>query len=332
MSGALISIDQTWDGSASFGAPGVARDDLRQDVEVRLNSVTASNTTWQWELLDKPPGSTATLNDANQEQATFTPDVPGSYRIRLTTGDGGPGNVMILIAGVTRDLEGVTVNRGWRLPAYGETAHENNFSGQLRGWATTMEAIFDDILQHAFEIAGSITVPGSSTHLLYNNAGSLGATSRLRVVSGEIRHEGAPVHATSYDQFEPQGASGSGLARSYSSRKRTDDATEQTIATISLPAGTHGDCAITVHSEITVDSTAGGGNVSVKAAFQRVGGTLTRITCKDISDPDFYTGTAVGARDIKKVDDDTIALTGIGIDGTGVTWVASSHVIVARLA
>lgn len=145
MPGAIIAFDQDQGGTPSYGSPGVARNDLWLNGLVTCRSTASGNTSYLWEILDKPVGSAATLADSTSQNATFTPDVAGSYRIQLTTNGGGPGNVQILIAAVTKDTLGATTQRGWRIPAFGEGGTENNFAGQSRGWAEALKFILDDI-------------------------------------------------------------------------------------------------------------------------------------------------------------------------------------------
>lgn len=144
MPGAIIAIDQD-QGSPSYGTPGVARNDLWQSRLVTARSTASGNTSYLWSFLDIPPGSAATLATPTAQNATWTPDLPGSYRLQLTTNGGGPGNVQVLVAAVTKDTAGTLINRGWRVPALGETALENNFSGQTRSWDEALRFIFNDI-------------------------------------------------------------------------------------------------------------------------------------------------------------------------------------------
>jgi hypothetical protein len=149
MAGAIIQIDQDRPGpSVSTGSPGVARKDLWVGQVVRPTSTLAGNASQSWSLVDKPTGSTATLNDADQVTCYFTPDLPGSYRLRLVTNTGGAGNEQILICACTFDVTGVLINSGWRIPAFGEKASEDNFGGtNARGWATDIEKLLKDIFE-----------------------------------------------------------------------------------------------------------------------------------------------------------------------------------------
>lgn len=48
--------------------------------------------TWEWRFLSRPEGSEATLNGADTDRASFTPDLPGTYVIRLVVNDGTAGS------------------------------------------------------------------------------------------------------------------------------------------------------------------------------------------------------------------------------------------------
>lgn len=174
MAGAIIAFDQTRPGIqplpgprrrrrpprppgppiVSYGSPGIARDDLWLNRAVICRSTEPDNISFLWEFLDVPPGSAAQLVDATTATASFTPDLPGSYRVQLTTNGGGPGNVQVLIAAVMID-SGHLLNRGWRVPAFGEVGPEANFEGQLRGWAAVWERIFADLL----DVTGASLAP-----------------------------------------------------------------------------------------------------------------------------------------------------------------------------
>jgi hypothetical protein len=145
MPGAIIAFDQARPGP-SFGSPGVARKDIWIGRLVTCRCTTSGNVSFEWVILDKPPGSAATLTDDATANATLTPDLPGPYRIQLTTNGGGPGNVQILILGVRFDFNGTQVNRGWLPPAFGEVQGENNWDGNVRGYAPGIEYILTDLL------------------------------------------------------------------------------------------------------------------------------------------------------------------------------------------
>lgn len=193
MSGALIEFDQVRPGPVSYGTPGVARNDLwlspTTNRTITCHAVNPSgppNVAWSWSFLSVPPGSAAVLHNAATINATFDPDLPGSYRVQLITNNGGPGNTMILVAAVRYNDSGVPVNRGWRLPAVGELAEECNFGGQLRGWDEAFEFIFADLLANAFSgggggapvapvaitASGDLAIPATNTTYIIHTFGA----------------------------------------------------------------------------------------------------------------------------------------------------------------
>ena len=147
MPGASIAFNQAAN-TIPYGTPGVARDDIWQGQPVVCHSALSGNTSTAWSFLDVPPGSGAVLIGANTVSATFTPDLPGTYRIQLITNGGGLGNVMILVIRVRYDGGGGLLGAGLCLPAFGERVGEDNVlippgSGpqNLRGYAPFFEAL-----------------------------------------------------------------------------------------------------------------------------------------------------------------------------------------------
>ncbi len=144
MSGASIVADQDRPGpSVSHGSPGVARNDLWINWLVTLGDGAGGNNAWAWTILYKPPGSSVVLSDADGDGVahtsapTFTPDLKGTYRIRLITNTGGPGNIQIKVFRVRYDDTGTLV--GWVFPAFGEQDGESNFPGNDTAWAENIE-------------------------------------------------------------------------------------------------------------------------------------------------------------------------------------------------
>lgn len=154
MPGAIIVPDQPT--GAGAGTPGVSRSDLWQGRALQLSVGVGGNTTFLWELVTLPPGSGSTLTGSTLSTASFTPDVRGTYRLKLTTNGGGPGNVKIVALRVTRSNSGVVLGRGWSLPAFGERAGEDNAGGNTRGHAPLFESIFTSLESELDGVAGSI--------------------------------------------------------------------------------------------------------------------------------------------------------------------------------
>lgn len=139
MPGAIFSItqDRTPDPPA-VGSPGVAVRTLWVNRTVTLTVTTSGNSQIVWELLYKPTGSAAAIVGTGSI-VTLLPDLPGTYRVRLVTNGGGPGNEMILLLAVLYDNTGALLNDGHRTPATGELAGESNWDGNTEGWAPDID-------------------------------------------------------------------------------------------------------------------------------------------------------------------------------------------------
>lgn len=118
---------------------------------------------WEWTLLDRPSASAASITGASSAAASLTPDVPGSYLVRLRTWrDAGA----TILDDVDRGLTFVRYVAAptWRVPAAGETTEAN----ATRGWAAEMNDILDYIQSSLgggggiTELTGDVTAgPGS---------------------------------------------------------------------------------------------------------------------------------------------------------------------------
>jgi hypothetical protein len=139
---AQITIDQP--SGAGAGTPGESRSDIWLSQQVDLTS-SGTGSTYLWEVLDRPPGSTAPLNNPATSVADITPDVAGSYRIRLTVDGGGSGNITTRIVRARYTSTGILTHRGWAPPAVEENDDEDNEGGNTRGWAPEWETIVTDI-------------------------------------------------------------------------------------------------------------------------------------------------------------------------------------------
>lgn len=133
---ASIRIDQPTNPTTPIGQPGEARDDLILALPVVLrNSDDTDVARWVWTMLDVPLGSTAVLSGTTSPQVTFTPDVEGSYLVRLMINDGLDGEIDLKVAAVRDSL-------GHRYPATAETAASVNWpSNDAKGWGKDAEQI-----------------------------------------------------------------------------------------------------------------------------------------------------------------------------------------------
>lgn len=164
MPGAVIVADQS--AGAGAGSPGVARKDLWQGRAVSLYLGVGGNTTYLWELLSKPTGSASVLTSSTASTSEFTPDLVGTYRVRLTVNGGGPGNVQTRVYRCRYTNAGALASRGWALPAYGETAAEANYGANAVGYGEVFETILADILANLGGGGGSVPTGTGIAHIV----------------------------------------------------------------------------------------------------------------------------------------------------------------------
>lgn len=103
---------------------------------------------WIWELVDKPSGSAAVLDDVNSATPQFTPDVAGTYLINLKTyADAGHTTLDDEDQTATGTPLAGIFNVSWRIPAATETTEAN----PTRGWAGhQMNDILKETARHLF--------------------------------------------------------------------------------------------------------------------------------------------------------------------------------------
>ncbi len=179
---------------------------------------------------------------------------------------------------------------------------------------------------------GKFVPPGTSGDVFVNNAGAVGATSKLTRVDDEINHSGKPQHNETWSDFKVPGRGG--LSRSQWPDVDTADDTPTILDTIDVSVADHGDCIITVIAEMVIsydDSGTQGGNRAAKATFKRSSGVLTRIGIDNLSSPSQWTGTVIGGLDIATIANDSIKIEGTGIADTDMNWKGSVHVILSKL-
>lgn len=127
-----IKIDQ----EDNLGTAGQSHTDLFLGVEVTLSD-PANTGPYTWALVAKPPGSTAVLSSTSDPAPTFTPDLPGTYLVEVTSN----GNASFdIVAGDGGNLPtrhvpkgnqgGAAVKHpdGSRVPAQGETTQFGSFA------------------------------------------------------------------------------------------------------------------------------------------------------------------------------------------------------------
>lgn len=137
---AAIIFQQNSDGYAI----SCSRDDLVLGSPVTvLNQDNSSGpggivVQWNWLIVDKPSGSTATLAAPTASTTTFTPDIVGTYLIHLLVSSDGGSPV------VDTDQKGAaikTANLNYRIPAATETTEFD----VDRGWATATNSALKTI-------------------------------------------------------------------------------------------------------------------------------------------------------------------------------------------
>ena len=107
----------------------------------------------RWTLVDKPIASGATLTTPTASTTDLTPDVPGSYLIRLETYlDGGAtdlDDVDEQVIGVRFDIP-----FDWLIPAAGETVQQS----ATRGWAEAREQAIRALRNNLMPQPGTVQV------------------------------------------------------------------------------------------------------------------------------------------------------------------------------
>lgn len=157
------------------GAAGVSRDDLITGAVVTLTNDSDGDVgvhAWEWELIEIPRGSTASLTGALTATATFTPDVEGRYVIGLrVNGLSNKTNGYSRIVGGVRYGSYGTLPSGdefcdWLPPAAWE-GFLANWGGNAKGAQPELHRIIEQARligsSSSFSILGSLLgIPGSA--------------------------------------------------------------------------------------------------------------------------------------------------------------------------
>jgi hypothetical protein len=175
---ASIRIDQPANPTTPVGQPGRARDDLILGLPVVVsNSSDTDVVRWVWALLDVPLGSTAVLSGTTSPQVTFTPDVAGSYLVRLMVNDGLVGQIDLKVAAVRNSL-------GHRYPATAETSSSVNWPGNdEKGWGKDAEQILRGLgSPQLLASVDSVSIVGGTASTVVPIAGLGMPTSLAQIV------------------------------------------------------------------------------------------------------------------------------------------------------
>jgi hypothetical protein len=145
--------------AASITINGVtgSNTDLPINTLVNLNNNNVGDeSSWAWTIEDKPTGSTASLTGATTTNPTFTPDVEGTYLIKLVVDAGLAGEATDKVVAAVAQLKS-----GLRIPAATETTEANS----TRGWAETTNSLLrhhDDVeysqIVYTGSAAGALTL------------------------------------------------------------------------------------------------------------------------------------------------------------------------------
>ena len=267
MAAALIRVNQIGHPTQVIGTPGISRDDIVGSTQVQLsNSDDTGVRSHRWELLARPGGSAAVLSSPTSAAVTFTPDLPGTYRIRLRVNEGRKGEVDTRLVAV-RD------SQGFRIPAAGEEA-EANWGGNAFGWQPDMELLLQSIsnvntlftLKSAVRLATDAALPA---HSFNSTLGTLTASANgaltvdgVAVVLNDrvvVKDEGGGTSVENgLYRVSQVGTAGTPWILIRSEDADTDERVKAGLFTISTEGSANADKAwfITTDDPITVNTTA----------------------------------------------------------------------------
>lgn len=131
------------------GSPNVARTfpytKLASTPTVTFSLADSMNvTSYSWQFIDIPTGSSAALSSSTAAAPTFTPDVDGTYLVQCTV-NGGEDYARNAIAFTTE-------RKALRKPASGETVEFD----QADGWKAAIEQLFDIVEVSPWEVVGAL--------------------------------------------------------------------------------------------------------------------------------------------------------------------------------
>lgn len=158
--GAHFQINQAAN-PVPVGTTDVARADVWLGQTVHFVGDSVGNSGPSWTITAWPVGSIRNqpANSATFD-ASFSADVPGSYRMLYVVGDGTGTNRKTFIFRVTRDANGIVYDDGIPDIAFGETVGDDNVASNDRSYAKPYELTF----------GGHIPVISNHTALLNRRA------------------------------------------------------------------------------------------------------------------------------------------------------------------
>jgi len=209
---ALIVFDQ--------GGPGPAGQAFEGTVAGGLVTITNDDDTdvnsYEFTMLDVPPGSAvptgSMTSGAPPSSATFTPDVPGSYRVQLEVTGTSTSGTDIRCFGI-RNARGIIIPPYQRNPnplpllgtgIAGAKPDEQNYGGQARGWAGDRSSgqleqffqTYDDLPYKYISTPGFIASPGVEEPFYVVNMTAIGADTTFSIPSTGWRdYQRIRIHA-----------------------------------------------------------------------------------------------------------------------------------------
>lgn len=154
----------------------VSNDDLPINVVVALNNNNiGGELTYNWSILDQPPGAADALSSAVIQNPTFTPKKEGTYLLKLVVNLALPSEVSdIKIVGIRQ------LKTRERVPAAGETTEDGT-----RGWADPGGAFLQLVDKTAAD-------PGVLTAVVETGAPNVNIANVVRASSTEVLKSGLP--------------------------------------------------------------------------------------------------------------------------------------------
>jgi len=151
------------------------------------NDDEGGETTYAWTLIDKPEGSATVISNSAIENPTITPDLEGTYQLRLVVNLGsGTESIDTCSVAVLRLLD------AQRIPAAAETIE----TGSARGWALATNRIHRDVLDDLASggpVIAAVTSGGFSPGQIVNVSGcnAVGAGHDIPAISAATGSEAA---------------------------------------------------------------------------------------------------------------------------------------------
>lgn len=137
----------------TINAVAGSNDALPIGTLVQLDDSGVGGSTWTWEILDQPEGTTVVLSDPNIKNPTFTPTKEGTYLLRLVVDQGLGGQASDQRIAAVRQLKTLL-----RVPAAGETTEDDN----AEGWAKSANRVLRKVDSLAGDSGTLVCIAGGA--------------------------------------------------------------------------------------------------------------------------------------------------------------------------